>query len=28
LIATGKGNPNPKDKDGFNAELAEKWKLK
>lgn len=28
LIRTGKGNPNPKDKDGFNAELAEKWKLK
>jgi hypothetical protein len=28
LIATAKGNPNPKDKDGFNAELAEKWKLK
>jgi hypothetical protein len=28
LIATGKGNPNPKDKVGFNAELAEKWKLK
>jgi hypothetical protein len=28
LIETGKGNANPKDKDGFNAELAEKWKLK
>ena len=28
LIATGKGEPNPKDKDGFNAMLAEKWKLK
>lgn len=28
LITTGTGNPNPKDKDGFNAELAEKWKLK
>jgi hypothetical protein len=28
LITTGKGNPNPKDKDGFNAEIAEKWKLK
>jgi hypothetical protein len=28
LITTGKGNANPKDKDGFNAELAEKWKLK
>ncbi len=27
LITTGKGEPNPKDKDGFNAELAEKWKL-
>lgn len=27
LIATGKGNPNPKDKDGFNAALAEKWNL-
>ncbi|MFZ1678703.1 MAG: SRPBCC domain-containing protein [Saprospiraceae bacterium] len=27
LITTGKGNPNPLDKDGFNAELAEKWKL-
>ncbi|MEP6793616.1 MAG: SRPBCC domain-containing protein [Saprospiraceae bacterium] len=28
LITSGTGNPNPKDKDGFNAELAEKWKLK
>lgn len=28
LITTGKGEPNPKDKDGFNAALAEKWKLK
>ncbi|RYE18684.1 MAG: SRPBCC domain-containing protein [Sphingobacteriales bacterium] len=28
LIATGKGNPNPKDADGFNAELADKWKIK
>jgi hypothetical protein len=28
LIETGKGNPNPRDKDGFNAELAEKWGLK
>ena len=28
FITTGKGEPNPKDKDGFNAELAEKWKLK
>jgi hypothetical protein len=27
LITTGKGEPNPKDGDGFNAELAEKWKL-
>lgn len=27
LITTGKGNPNPKDKDGFNAALAEKWNL-
>ncbi|MEQ8242971.1 SRPBCC domain-containing protein [Fulvivirga sp.] len=27
LIETGKGEPNPKDKDGFNAELAEKWHL-
>lgn len=27
FIDTGKGNPNPKDKDGFNAELAKKWKL-
>jgi hypothetical protein len=27
LIVTGKGGPNPKDKDGFNAELAAKWKL-
>ena len=27
FIETGKGNPNPKDKDGFNAELAEKWGL-
>lgn len=27
LITTGKGNPNPKEKDGFNAALAEKWKL-
>ncbi len=27
LITTGKGEPNPKDKDGFNAELAEKWSL-
>lgn len=28
LITTGKGEPNPKDKDGFNAEIADKWKLK
>lgn len=27
LIEKGKGNANPKNKDGFNAELAEKWKL-
>ncbi len=27
LITTGKGEPNPKDKDGFNAEIAKKWKL-
>jgi hypothetical protein len=27
FIETGKGNPNPKDKDGFNAELARKWGL-
>ena len=27
FIETGKGNPNPKDKDGFNAELAKKWGL-
>lgn len=27
FITTGKGEPNPKDKDGFNAKLAEKWKL-
>jgi hypothetical protein len=27
LITTGKGEPNPKGKEGFNAELAEKWKL-
>ncbi len=26
-IETGKGSPNPKDKDGFNAELAKKWGL-
>jgi len=28
LITTGKGEPNPKEGDGFNAQLAEKWKLK
>lgn len=28
LITTGKGNPNPKEGDGFNAEIVEKWKLK
>lgn len=27
-ITTGKGEPNPKGKDGFNAEIVEKWKLK
>jgi len=27
LITTGKGEPNPNDDDGFNAQLAEKWKL-
>lgn len=27
LITVGKGNPNPKDTEGFNAELAKKWKL-
>jgi len=27
FIETGKGAPNPRDKDGFNAELARKWKL-
>ena len=27
LITTGKGAPNPADGEGFNAELAEKWKL-
>lgn len=27
LINYGTGEPNPKDRDGFNAELAEKWKL-
>lgn len=28
LINHGTGKPNPKDKDGFNAEVVEKWKLK
>jgi hypothetical protein len=28
FIDTGKGNPNPMDKDGFNAEVAKKWGLK
>ncbi|MDE3144182.1 MAG: SRPBCC domain-containing protein [Bacteroidota bacterium] len=27
LILTGKGQPNPKEGDGFNFQLAEKWKL-
>lgn len=27
-IETGKGHPNPKDAEGFNAELAKKWGLK
>ncbi|HEX8040051.1 MAG TPA: SRPBCC domain-containing protein [Chryseosolibacter sp.] len=27
-IETGKGSPNPKDKEGFNAELAKKWGLR
>jgi hypothetical protein len=27
LINTGTGKPNPADGEGFNAELAEKWKL-
>lgn len=27
LITTGKGQPNPKEEDGFNAKLAKKWKL-
>ena len=26
LITTGKGQPNPKEDDGFNAQLVEKWK--
>ncbi|MGC1633207.1 MAG: SRPBCC domain-containing protein [Gelidibacter sp.] len=28
LITTGKGEPNEKEMDGFNADLVEKWKLK
>ena len=28
LITTGKGQPNPKEKGGFNVEIVEKWKLK
>lgn len=28
LIETGKGNPNPKEADGFSAEIVAKWKLK
>jgi hypothetical protein len=28
FIETGTGNPNPKDKEGFNAELADKWGLR
>jgi hypothetical protein len=28
LITTGRGKPTPKGKDGFNAELADKWKIK
>ena len=27
FIELGKGNPNPKDKEGFNAELAKTWRL-
>lgn len=27
LISSGKGEPNPKEKDGFNAEIVKKWKL-
>lgn len=27
LIATGKGQPNPKEGDGYNSELAKKWNL-
>ncbi|MDV3753523.1 ATPase [Elizabethkingia anophelis] len=28
LISTGRGVPNPKEADGFNAEIVKKWKLK
>lgn len=28
LITTGKGEPNPKEKEGFNDEIVKKWKLK
>lgn len=28
LIEKGKGSPNPKEGDGFNAEVVKKWKLK
>jgi hypothetical protein len=28
LITTGKGEPNPAEGEGFNAQLVEKWKLK
>lgn len=28
LIETGKGDPSPRDEQGFNADLIEKWKLK
>jgi len=28
LITTGKGEPNPKEGEGFNAEIVERWKLK
>ena len=27
LITTGKGQPNPKEGEGFNAQIVEKWKL-
>ena len=28
LITIGKGHPNPKEGDGFNARIVRKWKLK